>query len=71
MSTTEKAVAQLKAYGGYIIEHAENIIGDIDIPNYIAKSGVTISFTLLESDAPPLLHVAKDFVVVEVVKVRR
>ncbi len=68
---TEKAVAQLKAYGKYIYDHAENIVGDIDKPNYVTEGGIRISFTLLEYDRIPTLDVSKDHIVLEAMEVTR
>ena len=62
---TEKAVKQLKAYGEYIYDHAENIIGNIDKPNYVIDGGIRISFTLLEHDRIPIIDVHKEYIVLE------
>ena len=62
-NVTEKAVAQLRAYAKYIDEHVENIIGNIDAPNYIIDSGIRFSFTLLEYENIPLLEVSKQYIV--------
>ena len=64
-SATEKAVAQLKAYGKYIYDHAENIVGNIDKPNYVTEGGISISFTLLEHDRIPTLDVGKEHIVMD------
>lgn len=40
MQSTERAVAQLRAYARYIDKHAENIVGDIDKPNYIIEGDI-------------------------------
>lgn len=63
MSVTEKAVAQLRAYARYMDEHAENIIGNIDRPNWVTESGIQIGFTLLEHEAVPVLKVTKEHLV--------
>ena len=63
MSITEKAVAQLKAYARYIDEHAENIIGNIDAPNYVTEAGIYVSFTLLSHESIPALSVTKEHIV--------
>lgn len=68
MSVTEKAVAQLRAYARYIDEHAENIIGDIDRPNYVTESGIRLSFTLLEHDAVPTIDVTKEYIATNVIE---
>ncbi len=60
---TEKAVEQLRAYARYIDEHAENIVGNIDAPNYVTESGIRISFVLLEHDNVPTLEVTKEHIV--------
>lgn len=64
-SATEKAVIQLKAYGRYIYNHAENIVGDIDKPNYVTEGGIRISFTLLEHDRILKLDVSKEHIVID------
>lgn len=64
-SATEKAVKQLKAYGKYIYDHAENIVGNIDKPNYVTEGGIDISFTLLEHDSIPTLYVSKEHIVMD------
>lgn len=64
-SVTDKAVAQLKVYGQYIIDHAENIIGDIDKPNYVTEDGIRIAFTLLSYDMVPTLEVTKEYIMFE------
>ncbi len=68
---TERAVAQLKAYAKYIDEHAENIIGNIDKPNYVTNEGIRISFTLLAYESAPILEVSKDYLAMEVLEVNR
>ena len=68
---TEKAVAQLKAYGKYIYDHAENIVGNIDKPNYVTDGGIRVSFTLLEHDRVPILDVSKEHIVTDVLEVMR
>ena len=70
-SAAEKAVRQLKAYGQYIYDHAENIVGNIDKPNYVTEGGIRISFTLLEHDRIPTLDVSKEYIVTDVLEVTR
>ena len=69
MTITEKAVAQLKAYARYIDEHAENIIGNIDQPNYVTDGGIDMSFTLLSHESIPTLTVTKEHIVSDALKV--
>lgn len=64
-TATERAVAQLRAYGHYIADNAEGIIGNIDKPNYVTDGGIRISFTLLEHDSIPTLDVSKEHVVLD------
>ena len=71
ISATEKAVAQLKVYGKYICDHAENIVGDIDKPNYVTEGGIRISFMLLEHDRIPTLDVSKEYIVAGALEVTR
>ena len=69
MTITEKAVAQLKAYARYIDEHAENIIGNIDAPNYVTEAGINVSFTLLSHESIPTITVTKEHIVSDALKV--
>lgn len=62
ITATEKAVRQLKAYGRYITTHAENIVGNIDRPNYVLESGIRISFTL-DCNSWPVLEVNHEYLV--------
>lgn len=64
-TATEKAVAQLKAYAKHMYDNAEGIIGNIDCPNYVAEDGIRMSFTLLEHDTVPTLHVGMDYLVLD------
>ena len=68
-STTEKAVAQLKAYGKYIYDHAENIVGNIDTPTWVTDSGIRIAFTLLEHESVPILEVSHEYIVLDALEV--
>lgn len=70
-SATEKAVKQLKAYGQYIIDHAENIVGNIDKPDYVTEGGIRISFTLLEHENIPILEVSHEYIVLDAFEVTR
>lgn len=70
-SATEKVVSLLKAYGKYIYDHAENIVGNIDKPNYVIEDGIRISFTLSGHDRVPTLYVSKDYVVPDALEVTR
>lgn len=63
--STEKAVEQLKAYGKYIYDHAANIVGNIDKPNYVTEDGIRISFTLASYDRIPTLEVEKEYIVLD------
>lgn len=68
---TEKAVKQLKAYGKYIYDHAENIVGNIDKPTWVTEGGIRIAFTLLEHDGIPTLDVSKEYIVTDALEVTR
>ncbi len=68
-SATEKAVKQLKAYGKYIYDHAEGIVGDIDEPNYVTEGGIRVSFTLMEHGSVPTLDVSKEHIVIDALEV--
>lgn len=69
LTATDKAVAQLKAYASYIHDHAENIVGDIDAPNYVAEGGMSISFALMDCDSVPTLIVSKEHIVIDALEV--
>ena len=64
---TEKAVTQLKAYAKYIEEHAENIVGNIDKPNWVTEDGIRLSFRLVGHGYVPTLTVTKEHVVLDAV----
>jgi len=64
---TDKAVKQLKAYANYIDEHAENIIGNIDKPNWITDDGIRVSFRLMEHDCVPTLTVTREHIVLDAI----
>ena len=66
---TEKAVKQLRAYAKYIDEHAENIIGNIDKPNFVTEGGIKMMFTLMEHDSVPTLTVEKEHIVLDALEV--
>lgn len=67
MTPTQMAVAQLKAYGSYIHDNAEAIIGSIDKPAYATEGGISLSFTLLEHDSVPTLMVNKEHIVLDAI----
>ena len=69
-SATEKAVKQLKACSKYIYDHAENIVGNIDKPNYVTEGGIRISFTL-EYNQIPTLDVSKEYIVTDALEETR
>ena len=70
-TTTDKAVAQLKAYGQYIVDNAETIVSKIDKPTWITDGGIQIAFTLLERDEAPTLEVTHEYIVLEAMEVTR
>lgn len=57
---TDRAVRILRAYAAYLDEHAENIIGDIDSPNYVTEGGIRVSFVVNPHDEPPVVTVTKE-----------
>ena len=66
---TEKAVAQLRAYGEYIADNAETIVSDINEPTWVTDGGIRIAFTLLEHESIPILEVTHDYIVLDVMDV--
>lgn len=68
-TTTEKAVKQLKAYGQYIVDNAENIVSDIDKPTWVTDGGIRIAFTLFEHENVPILEVSHEYIVLDAVEV--
>lgn len=70
-AATEKAVALLKAYGRYIVDHAENIIGNVDPPNYVTEDCLRVSFTLADHDSVPTVEVTKEYIVIDALEVGR
>ena len=67
-SATDRAVRILRAYAAYLDEHAENIIGDIDKPNYVANGGIKVSFVIVANNEPPIVTVTKEYVPLNVVE---
>ena len=59
-SATDRAVRILRAYAAYLDEHAENIIGDIDSPNYVTEGGIRVSFVVNLHDKLPVVTVTKE-----------
>lgn len=68
-TVTQRAVKQLRECARYIDLHAEQIIGNIDQPNYITGDGIRLSFTLLENDAIPTLKVEKMHIVLGAIEI--
>ena len=70
-NTTEKAVALLKAYGRYIVDHAESMVGDVDPPNYVTEDCLRVSFTLADYNSVPTVEVTKEYIVIDALEVGR
>lgn len=64
---TARAIRMLRAYAAYLNEHAENIIGDIDKPNYVGESGIRVSFVVNPYNDPPIVTVTKEYLPINVV----
>lgn len=69
-SITEKAVAQLKAYGQYIIDNAETIVSNIDKPTWVVEGGIRIAFTLSDHESVPVLEVSHEYLVLDAMEIR-
>lgn len=65
--STARAIRILRAYAAYLDEHAENIIGDIDKPNYVMEGGIKLSFVVNPHDEPPIVTVTKEYLPLNVV----
>jgi len=59
---TGRAVAQLRAYGEFLADYAEAIVGDIDAA-HVVEGGIYVSFTLCQHDTAPTLSVTTDYLV--------
>lgn len=68
-SCTEKAVRTLRAYARYLYDHAENIIGDIDAPNYVSEDGILVSFRVNSHGSFPFIKVVKEHLAIDVLDV--
>lgn len=68
-TSTEKAVAQLKAYGQYIVDNAGTIVSNIDKPTWVTDGGIRITFTLSDHENVPILEVSHEYIVVEALEV--
>lgn len=44
-------VSQMQAYGKFLQEHAEDIVGKLD-ETYLYESGITVSFDISDTEAP-------------------
>ena len=66
--STAWAIRILRAYAAYLDEHAENIIGDIDKPNYVANGGIKVSFVIVPDNEPPIVTVTKEYLPLNVVE---
>ena len=64
MSMTDKAVAMLRGYARFLDSHAENIIGNIDKPNYVTSGGIKVSF-VLDLESVPTVEVTKEHIALE------
>lgn len=47
----QQIVEQMQAYGLFLQEHAEDIVGKLD-ETYLYESGITVSFDISNSEAP-------------------
>lgn len=47
----EQIVKQMQAYGRFLQDHAEDIVGKLD-ETYLYESGITVSFDISDNDAP-------------------
>ena len=44
-------VEQMQAYGLFLQEHAEDIVGKLD-ETYLYENGITVSFSISDAEAP-------------------
>ena len=68
--TTELAVMVMKAYGKFIIDHAEAMVGDVGPDEWVAEDGLRVSFTVsIDPYKTPLVRVTHDRLAIEVADV--
>lgn len=63
----DKIVAQLKAYGQFLTDHAESIVGDME-DTYLYEGGLNVSFNVSDAETP-MVHVSWDYMPKEVLDV--
>lgn len=61
----QQIVEQMQAYGLFLQEHAEDIVGKLS-ETYIAHGGINVSFKVLESEEVPTIRVSIDYLPMEV-----
>lgn len=62
------AVKAMRAYGRFIIDHAEAMVGEIGSGEWIAEDGLTVSFTVkCNPDAVPTVNVTHKRLALEVI----
>ena len=67
---SELAVAVLKAYGQFIIDHAETMVGDIGPEEWVAEDGLRVSFTVSTDPYKiPVVSVVHERLAIEVADV--
>lgn len=64
----QKIVSQMQAYGVFLQDHAEDIVGKLS-ETYVAADGITVSFKVLEHDSVPTLRFSLDCIAMEAIEV--
>lgn len=67
---SELAVMVMKAYGKFIIDHAETMVGDIGPEEWVAEDGLRVSFTVsIDPYKTPVVSVVHERLAIEVADV--
>lgn len=61
----KQIVEQMQAYGRFLQDHAEDIVGKIS-ETYITQGGINVSFKVLENEKIPTINVSIDYLPMEV-----
>ena len=69
MSITDRAVAELRSYAKFMNDNAEQIIGSVDRPTWVADGGIRFSFTLADNHTVPTINVTKEYLVIDAIEV--
>lgn len=61
----KQIVRQMQAYGVFLQDHAEDIVGKLS-ETYVAADGITVSFKVLKDKEVPTIRASIDYLPTEV-----